>query len=270
MKKIISWILAMACLFVLTGCHQEQPTESHPENWSGTITDIFTEGRSTDRTEVIALQVEDHDPMYFTIVENTGFFRYDSAAKEAKKIDKTELSIGDWVEIECESSQNAGYRPILSIRVIDTKQSDSDTVLKEPPTLTVTCGETSIKALLGGYSWVITGENGASTASIVDSAHPLQCRELMQSLMPEAHTVSLMFDDEPDAVHVRCWSEELWSGYDADNESEELTVSLDDAGGFRFDLKDGNYIYEVVAEWNDSRAYSGTANYSFCTEDRTT
>ena len=31
------------------------------------------------------------------------------------------------------------------------------------------------------------------------------------------------------------------------------------------DLIDGNYIYEVVARWNNSKEYSGVAHYSFYT-----
>ncbi len=31
------------------------------------------------------------------------------------------------------------------------------------------------------------------------------------------------------------------------------------------ELKNGNYIYEVVAEWNSYDKFSGTAHYSFYT-----
>ena len=34
---------------------------------------------------------------------------------------------------------------------------------------------------------------------------------------------------------------------------------------FPFDLQKGNYIYEVIAEWNSYDKFSGKAHYSFYT-----
>ena len=36
--------------------------------------------------------------------------------------------------------------------------------------------------------------------------------------------------------------------------------------GFMIELKGGNYIYEVIAEWDSSGKYGGKACYSFYTE----
>jgi hypothetical protein len=71
------------------------------------------------------------------------------------------------------------------------------------------------------------------------------------------------FTITPDKVTVRCWSEECWGNTNA--ESEELPVTIENGNVF-VHLKDGNYIYEVIAEWESGkRSVSGTVCYSFCT-----
>lgn len=75
----------------------------------------------------------------------------------------------------------------------------------------------------------------------------------------------------PDKVSVRYWSEDCWGKYDIEGEDLPVkSLETDFAGGgygtnFMIDLKDGNYIYEVTAEWNRSEKYGGKAYYSFYT-----
>jgi hypothetical protein len=66
----------------------------------------------------------------------------------------------------------------------------------------------------------------------------------------------------PDNVIVRYWSEDCWGNTKA--ESEELPVTLENGNVF-IQLKDGNYIYEVIAEWTEERSYSGSVCYNFYT-----
>ena len=125
--------------------------------------------------------------------------------------------------------------------------------LKAPPVLTVTCGGSSIEALKGGFSWCCGSE-----AIIADSAHPLQCRDLMPSLGGSG-TAQLSFDVAPDELSVRRWGADCWG--EPASESEDVPVTE-----FSIELAEGEYIYEVTAEWNLFDGFGGMASYSFCTE----
>ena len=151
--------------------------------------------------------------------------------------------------------------------------SQETAALKEPPALTVVYGENSIEASRGTYSWTYQNEDGTWTGIEADSMHPLQAKEYMPSLnlLPVIPSfVGMQWDTVPDKVSVRCWSEAYWGQYDA--ESEEVPAKLlciDSSDGcdpyFSVELKDGSYVYEVIAEWNSAEAYSGKACYSFYT-----
>lgn len=152
---------------------------------------------------------------------------------------------------------------------------NDDIILKEPPTLIVSCGESSIEALRGTTSWLYQNEDGSETAIESDSMHPLQAKEYMTPLILLPSTYShidplvayLYFEVAPDEVSVRCWSEECWEQTGA--ESEAVDISDYDSGTdepmFIVSLRDGNYIYEIIAQWNSSEKYGGTAYYSFYT-----
>ena len=122
--------IALLCVLGLVGCSQPKlvPPEadlnaSFQECWPGTITNIFTEGGGVDSVEVIELEVKNHDPMHFTIVEDTEYLRYDSDTGETEEITKEYLYVGAWVEIDCESYHNSGYHPILTIKVIEPAEN---------------------------------------------------------------------------------------------------------------------------------------------------
>ena len=70
-------------------------------------------------------------------------------------------------------------------------------------------------------------------------------------------TVELHFDVEPQDFTIRCWSDAYWGQMDA--KEEKVTVN-----GNKLELKEGGYIYEVVATWTgENLAAEGTAYYSF-------
>ena len=71
------------------------------------------------------------------------------------------------------------------------------------------------------------------------------------------NTVELYFDVQPQEISVRCWSDEYWGQVDAKEES--VTMS-----GNTLKLKNGGYIYEVVAKWTgDNLTAEGTVHYGF-------
>ena len=130
MKKLIALVLALICVLGLVGCGQPKLVSPDvdldaPKNecWPGTITDIFTEGSGVDLAEVIKLEIKDHDPMHFTIVEDTEYLRYYSDTGETEEITKEDLYVGAWVEIDCESYHNSDYHPIFKIMVIEPTKS---------------------------------------------------------------------------------------------------------------------------------------------------
>ena len=169
------------------------------------------------------------------------------------------------------------------IRLPESSAAPQETVtLKEPPALTVVYGENnSIEALRGTSSWMYANEDGTWTGIEADSMHPLNAKEYMPclELLPVATSsrsplkVRMQWDPIPDEVMVRCWSEAYWGQYDA--ESEELTVrtlmvdsNMETAPIISVELKDGSYVYEVIAEWNSAETYHGKACYSFYTVEQ--
>ena len=159
--------------------------------------------------------------------------------------------------------------------------TNSEIALNRPPELTILYGKESIKALRGTTSWTYANDDGTSTSEESDSLHPLQAKDYMTplSLLPSTLSsanpleINLRWDYVPDEVTVRCWSEECWGQTgDYNNTSEEIPVKIlmIDSDGetepiITTELKDGNYIYEVTAEWNSYDKFSGTAHYSFYT-----
>jgi len=146
---------------------------------------------------------------------------------------------------------------------------------RQPPQLIVTACEMEIIALKGTSSWMYTDENGECVAVMADGNHPLLLKEHMPVLdiIPTVYSgayplgASLQFGKAPniltpDDVTVRCWSSEVWG--DTDAKSEDIPVKFDN-GNIFIELKDGDYIYEVTAEWDESRSACGLVNYSFYT-----
>lgn len=149
--------------------------------------------------------------------------------------------------------------------------SSSIPILTEPPTLIISTLGSSIEALRGTTSWFYDNGDGTQTGIESDSMHPLDSnsKEYMPTLLMTPTSYSsknpleavLQFDVTPDEVSVHCWSDEHWGNTFAGSED----ISIND---FAIELKDGGYIYEVIAHWNSSEKYGGTAYYSFYATDK--
>ena len=63
-----------------------------------------------------------------------------------------------------------------------------------------------------------------------------------------------------DKVAIFCWKEEEWGKGNV--EGEEIPLN-ENGGTLFFDLKDGNYVYEVTASWKEKDGCGGTASYTF-------
>ncbi len=138
------------------------------------------------------------------------------------------------------------------------EEEDAMIILENPPKLDVISGNACNNALLGIYSWQCKNNDGTFTNTEADSAHPLECADVLLPFETTETSAFLRFSEEPDKIPgVRCWSDEHWSDPSADSES----VSVN---GNKIEFKAGGYIYEAVAEWNTEKSgYGGIAHYYF-------
>lgn len=129
---------------------------------------------------------------------------------------------------------------------------------KEPPELKIQDSAcVGRKANQGTYTWTYDNGDGTQNGVCADSSHPLEWQEFLVPMTTSDDTVGLCFDVEPQEVFIRCWSDACWGEVD----SEEENVPLN---GNRLELKDGGYIYEVIAKWTgENLAAEGTVHYGF-------
>ena len=185
-------------------------------------------------TEVIAIETIANTGFYLA---NTGFY-----------LDNT-------------NSSTEFIREVMSLEDITGKviSQGSSKFPSEPPTLTVSDGETTITAWRGTYSWMIEGEDGMGSGITVDSAHPLDYKDSIETINLSQNTkLTLNFESAPTSVSIKRYKLSA-TDYDA---FEKIADSYN-----TIDAKAGNYLYEVIAKWEDpSKSYSGTVYYAFFTE----
>ncbi len=178
------------------------------------------------------------------------------------------------------NGETSDFRWLFKMRETDetiTEEKIKDEIIKEAPEMVVVSNDIGIVALQGTTSWTYESEKGKAVTAISDSMHPLQAKEYMPALdiLPSylsyesPLSARIQFNVKntksvhiisPDEVYIRCWHEKNWGKINA--KGEEIKVNIVN-GNLFFDLKDGNYIYEVTADWNSSQKYNGTATYSF-------
>ncbi len=161
--------------------------------------------------------------------------------------------------------------------ITDRKDSAPEKVASPTPKLMVVVGGTEINTLLGNYEWIEKLTDGEKK-TVIDGEYPLLCKDFMPSVVlspsEDTLTATLNFEIAPNQVSVRCWSEESWGQINAASEPVKVsTIEPEQLQGnngilnptYIVELKNGNFIYEVVATWAAIENYSGTVNYSFYT-----
>lgn len=147
---------------------------------------------------------------------------------------------------------------LLLLAGCGAEKTAGETVVHEPPELTVLYGETRTQALRGTTTW--TDETGLHQEG--DAFHLLLWEELRTPVVlpPEGSlTARLEWDVMPDRIAVECWPEDCWGRTEVPGES----VTVDQDGTLT--LKDGGHIYCVTAEWDYlSRNWGGKVYYGFC------
>ena len=130
-------------------------------------------------TEVIAIETIANTGFYLA---NTGFY-----------LDNT-------------NSSTVFIREVMSLEDITGKviSQGSSKFPSEPPTLTVSDGETTITAWRGTYSWMIEGEDGMGSGITVDSAHPLDYKDSIETINLSQNTkLTLNFESAPTSVSIK-------------------------------------------------------------------
>ncbi len=135
----------------------------------------------------------------------------------------------------------------------------SEKTYVKPPVLTVECGDKQVTTLLGTHTWNWTDLNGRGQGIASDHPHPLNIKEHVPVLNAVEKEATLQFEDAPDTVSVVCWSDEHWNDTTADGEE---IAAIENS----FKLRNGCYIYQVRANWNDKTKHNGEATYSFYAE----
>lgn len=136
-------------------------------------------------------------------------------------------------------------------------------ILTEPPALTVSGGDESITAMRGTYGWNYINDKNQSTGVQADSIHPLDAENEIPSITlqksddpEESGLVSLEWEEMPTEIDVTAW-ETKWGD---PQHAESWGVLID---GNEFNLKEGDYVYEIKAAWGNKTEYNGTVYYSF-------
>ena len=129
----------------------------------------------------------------------------------------------------------------------------------EPPTLYVSNGKKAIDASYGTYSWFFDNEDGTGSSINADGSHPLDYKDHIQAIkVTKKTTLTLNFEEAPTSITVKRYNFNTsdYGSYD------EITVN-----GNSIEAEAGEYLYEVIAKWNNnSKPYGGTVYYAFRTE----
>ena len=136
--------------------------------------------------------------------------------------------------------------------------TQSPHVFEEPPAAKLLHGNGSTPLLTAGRNWMYPNGDGTMAAVIVDHAHPLFCKDSLDPIYVTGDYVKLAFEDDPDSISIQCWPDTAWNSNTAESESVN---SYDTA----FDLKQGGYIYEITAKWNESEIehYGSVSYYAY-------
>lgn len=128
-----------------------------------------------------------------------------------------------------------------------------------PPTMTVVCGDASITAWRGTYSWETHNLLGIGQAVCADSMHPLDAARDFPEEFPvlnaeDGDSLQVHFDVPPDSMSVRYYPDG-WDSYDPSSICYSSQI----------DVRTG--LYEIIAEWNKpTENYSGEVHYAFRVE----
>ena len=150
--------------------------------------------------------------------------------------------------------------------------------LSKPPELTVICGEESVEATKGTFSWAYPQQDGTTAIVMADALHPLEMEELLTPLtvLPsqmsrtDPRTAYLVFDGPlPDTLQVCRWHDDAGDVYTVHLEAEKVDMGKVDGKhitAFQVQLDEEYGIYEVAAQWDDGEQEGGDVSYVFAAQ----
>lgn len=167
-------------------------------------------------------------------------------------IDPSEVTIMPYANPASSYAYNISNDYIKSVKTLFPGYD----ILTEPPALTVVANGQSVNGWRGGYDWTIINFDGTAQTTFADSRHPLEFISSMTTPLKftEACSVELQFAVNPDKITV--YRYDTTKGISAKGEQIETD-------GMTFQASKGEYLYEIVAEWNSYKNYSGTVHYAF-------
>ncbi len=132
-----------------------------------------------------------------------------------------------------------------------------DDVLTRPPSLKITCGDIEFTAQKGGFNWYFDLPDGKEYSILAKGIHPLSRKGQLQPLETSADKAIVQCEVMPDSMTAWCWDDACWEE-DVSAEREDAVVS-----GNEIVLKQGGYIYEIMAHWTSQPGYRGWSYYCF-------
>ena len=157
-------------------------------------------------------------------------------------------------------------------------KKEAENTLSEPPVLTVTCGEESVEAMKGTFSWAYPRQDGTAAIVIADALHPLEMETLLTPLTIrpsqmsriDPRTAYLLFDGPlPDTLQVYRWHDDAGDVYTVHLEAEKVDMGKVDGKhitAFQVQLDEEYGIYEVAAQWDDGEQEGGDVSYVFAAQ----
>jgi len=152
-------VFLVVLLLVFSACVANETVKS--EICRGYIDDILIEGIGKDAVKVLEVSTG-KQTLYFTVSDDTEWFRHCYDPDSTEQITQNDLFVGVYVQVEYDSHEDSGYRPIRTLTVIDedrvlevmhctVRKLGGDT-LDAGKELTEEDAE-SLLAILGDYEW---------------------------------------------------------------------------------------------------------------------
>ncbi len=140
---------------------------------------------------------------------------------------------------------------------------DTDKIFGRNPPLTLTYENEEIE--LGGASleWKYFDEKtGLWCMVIPDRISMLYAKDRVRSIpIGDELTVYMEWEASPDEIIISCRNGDAWGKSSSPSE----LIRVNSNGGYSFTLKDGYFIYEIVATWSRFENWNGSAEYWFYT-----
>ena len=129
----------------------------------------------------------------------------------------------------------------------------------EPPRLVIYQAHEMIEAGIGNTEWDCEQDDGTRRHVVACGSTMYENRDRLKVIdlgEDEVRSVWLQFGVDPDKITVTCWN------LDEENPQTEI---IEAEYVWDIDLKDGNYVYEIKAEWTRFPRFNGTVEYGFKT-----